>query len=171
MQAHSPPVSNTGALQQGSKTLGQMITHGCFENGLHLSLPPPAWEMQNIIQLIVYITILPVIGWQCKELGSDFQDVFKTEHTYWKVYQVCLRLLMKALRGSLGCIAYQEWKGQKLALLPGISSQFISVCPEALTCSKDLSNILYLCKQCSLELLLLLYSHLLCVYYIQMFWL
>lgn len=53
MQAHSPPESNTGALQQGSKTSDQMITRGCFENGPHLSLPPPAWEMQNVIKLIV----------------------------------------------------------------------------------------------------------------------
>ena len=45
MQAHSPPESNTGAHQQGGKILGQMITHGYFENGLHLSLPPPACKM------------------------------------------------------------------------------------------------------------------------------
>lgn len=153
VQAHSPPVSNTGALQQGSKTLDQMITHGCFENGLHLSLLPPAWEMQNIIQLIVYITMLPVIDWKHLELGSDFLDAFiETKHIL-KGLPRLPEVVHESTPGVTGllCIAYQEWKGQKLALLPSISSQqFISVCPKALTCSKDLTNILYLCKQCSL---------------------
>lgn len=60
MQAHSPPESNTGAHRQGGKILDQMITHGCFENGLHLSLPPLACKVQNIITLVVYITILTI---------------------------------------------------------------------------------------------------------------
>lgn len=58
MQAHFPPESNTGAHQQEGKILDQMTTHGCFENGLHLSLPPPACKMYSIIKLVVYITIL-----------------------------------------------------------------------------------------------------------------
>ena len=47
-QAHSPPENNTGAHRQGGKILDQMTAHGCFENGLHLSLLLP---LQNNVTI------------------------------------------------------------------------------------------------------------------------